>query len=258
MLVDANSPPSTLGRMATKGGTRKPLEQWQLDDAARLKALFSERAGMSQEKFGQIYGIGTQGAVWQYLEGRIPLNLDSAARFAEGLKARMSDFSPTLSQQFQKLAAAQPHATYNLAAGPEIKGKVPLISWVQAGSWSTAVDNLQPGDAEEWVDTTVPIHQHTYALRVKGDSMTNPAGDPSFPHGSVIVVEPDAIDTPDKLIGSFVIVKRQADDEATFKQLVKDAGAFYLKPLNPRYPMLQLQTGDVFCGVVRERLMRFF
>jgi SOS-response transcriptional repressor LexA len=146
----------------------------------------------------------------------------------------------------------------NTGMGPELKGKVPVISWVQAGTWASAVDNLHPGDAEEWAETTVPIHRHTYALRVKGDSMTNPNGEPTFPHGQVIIVEPDAIDAPDKLVGSFVIVRRNGDDEATFKQLVRDGGHYLLKPLNPQYPMLELKETDEFCGVVREKVVRFF
>jgi SOS-response transcriptional repressor LexA len=120
------------------------------------------------------------------------------------------------------------------------------------------VDNFHPGQADEWAETTVPIHQHTYALRVRGDSMTNPNGDPTFPDGCIIVVEPDAIDTPDKLVGSLVIVRRHGDDEATFKKLVRDGGKFLLRPLNPQYPMLELEEGDTLCGVVREKVMRFF
>jgi SOS-response transcriptional repressor LexA len=146
----------------------------------------------------------------------------------------------------------------NTSTGPEIRGKVPIISWVQAGTFATVVDNFQPGQADEWAETTVPIHQHTYALRVRGDSMTNPNGEPTFPDGQVIIVEPDAIDTPDKLVGSLVIVRRAGDDEATFKKLVKDGGRFYLRPLNPQYPMLELQEGDVFCGVVRQKSVRYF
>lgn len=148
--------------------------------------------------------------------------------------------------------------TGNIEQGPELKGQVPLISWVQAGAFAAAVDNFHPGQADEWIPTTVPIHRHTYALRVRGDSMTNPLGDPTFPDGSVIIVEPEAIESPDKMVGRFVIAKRISDDEATFKKLVKDAGQFFLKPLNPQYPTLTLGEGDVFCGVVREKAMRFF
>lgn len=151
--------------------------------------------------------------------------------------------------------------TGNTYAGPDVN-KVPLISWVQAGNFAAVVDNLQPGDAEEWIPTTVPVRRHTYALRVRGESMTNPNGEPTFPSGCVIIVEPDAIDTLDKLasspVSSFVIVKRMGDDEATFKQLVRDNGKYYLKPLNPQYPMIELREGDVLCGVVRDKPNRLF
>lgn len=147
----------------------------------------------------------------------------------------------------------------NTEDGPPSRGKVPLISWVQAGHFAAAIDHLHPGDGEEWIDTSVPIHDHTYALRVRGDSMTNPSGfGTSFPNGTIIVVEPDAIGSPDQMLNQFVIVKRSLDDEATFKQLVKDGGRYYLKPLNPQYPMLELREDDVFCGVVREKVERFF
>lgn len=149
-------------------------------------------------------------------------------------------------------------AASNVGIGPDRGGRVPLISWVQAGAFATVVDNLHPGDAEEWIETTVPVHQHTYALRVYGDSMTNPAGDPTFPEGSIIVVEPDAIGSAAEMVGRFVIVKRNGDGEATFKQLVKDGGELFLRPLNPQYPMLKLKETDQICGVVREKVMRFF
>lgn len=32
--------------------------------------------------------------------------------------------------------------------GPDFKGRLPLISWVQAGRWSEIVDTFHPGDAE--------------------------------------------------------------------------------------------------------------
>lgn len=109
-----------------------------------------------------------------------------------------------------------------------------------------AVDNFAPGQAEEWADTEVTVGRHTYALVVKGDSMA-----PDFPEGMRLVVEPDM--SADN--GDFVIAKN-GDNEATFKQLVMDGGVFYLKPINPRYPILTVGPDTQIVGVVREALHR--
>jgi len=58
----------------------------------------------------------------------------------------------------------------NVSAAPERRRRVPLISWVQAGDWSHAADLLQPGEGLEWIDTSVSVQAHTFALRVEGDS----------------------------------------------------------------------------------------
>jgi transcriptional regulator with XRE-family HTH domain len=78
---------------------RKPLEAWQVDDAQRLRHLFRERTKLTQEAFAQEFGFGTQGAVWQYLHARIPLNLLAALRFARGLDVPLAAISPTLAAQ---------------------------------------------------------------------------------------------------------------------------------------------------------------
>lgn len=134
----------------------------------------------------------------------------------------------------------------NVIPGPAVHGKVPLISWVQAGHALEVVDLLQPGEGYEWIDTTCQIRRHTYALRVQGDSMS-----PDFPEGCIIIVEPEM----DPLPGDYVIAKN-GDDEATFKQLIKDGADYYLKPLNDRYPIKPLGHYHVI-GVVRELVRRF-
>lgn len=133
----------------------------------------------------------------------------------------------------------------NISEKIPLRGRVPLISLVAAGNWSESVDNFQIGDAEQWIATTVTVKRHTYALRVEGDSM-----EPKFPHGAIIIVEPE--DEPRN--GSYVIV-RQNDSDATFKQLVIDGGNTYLKPLNDRYPIMQMRADAVICGVVKQMVM---
>lgn len=136
--------------------------------------------------------------------------------------------------------------TYNISEGPPLRGRVPLISWVQAGHAAEAIDLLATGEGEDWIETTVQVRTHTYALRVEGDSMA-----PEFPPGSLIVVEPDM--APEA--GDFVIAKN-GDNEVTFKQLIKDGADWYLKPLNDRYPIKPLGSSSVI-GVVRESIRRF-
>lgn len=46
------------------------------------------------------------------------------------------------------------------------------------------------------------------------------------------------------------------DDEATFKQLVKDGGDWYLKPLNERYSIKPLGSFHII-GVVCEAIRKF-
>jgi SOS-response transcriptional repressor LexA len=125
--------------------------------------------------------------------------------------------------------------------------KVPLISWIKAGKFSEVIDHHAPGVADEWIDTTVPLRAGTFALRVEGDSM-----EPEFPTGTVIIVEPEL----DHRSGDYVVV-RNGDNEATFKQLVKDGADWFLKPLNPRYPIKPLTSRDVICGVVRAAEKRY-
>lgn len=139
-----------------------------------------------------------------------------------------------------------PESPATSATAPPIRGKVPLISWVQAGKWREAIDLYTPGDAEDWIETTVPIKENTFALRVDGDSM-----EPEFPAGVLIVVEPDMDPQP----GDYVIAKN--GDDATFKQLVKDGSDWLLKPLNERYPIKPLESPCKIIGVVRSLERRF-
>jgi len=147
----------------------------------------------------------------------------------------------------------EPRADANVNEARDLRAEVPLISWVQAGDWQNLVDNFHPGDAERWVVTYASVSKHAFALRVMGDSMTNPTGAPSFPEGTIIVVDPERAASP----GKFVVVRQNSDSECTFKQLVRDGGRHFLKPLNPRYPILEMLHDAVVCGVLVQAVMDF-
>lgn len=132
---------------------------------------------------------------------------------------------------------------------PDLRAEVPLVSEVEAGNY-TVIDNFQSSGNFDTVPTRIDVKRHTYALRVHGDSMVSESGD-SFPPGAILIVEPEMAPLP----GDYVIALN-TDNETTFKQLVKDGGDLYLKPLNSRYPIKPLGNAKII-GVVREFTKRF-
>lgn len=193
-----------------------------METLAKRLRFARKRLGWTQEQLAEASGIG------QSLISKIEL----------GSTSRTTAI-PTLSRALR----CNPHwldtgegdpnwdNKSNTAEGPEVRGEVPLISWVQAGQWAEIVDNFQPGDAEVWVATTARVGKHAFALRIEGDSM-----EPKVPNGSVVIFDPDK----GWQHGSLVLAKRTMDQHATFKQLWYDGPTAYLKPLNERYPLMEL------------------
>lgn len=138
----------------------------------------------------------------------------------------------------------------NVEEAKEYKGSVPLISWVQAGHWSEVIDNLSPGEAEEWLPRMTNLGPRAYALRVRGFSMENPNGKPTYSDGDIIYVDPDwSYNHLDR-----VVVRLNGDMEATFKQLLIEGEQMFLRALNPDWPgpkLMEITSEATMCGVVR-------
>lgn len=119
----------------------------------------------------------------------------------------------------------------------------PVISWIQAGNWCDANDPFVPGDAEEWLPVPGKASLNTYALRVRGISM-----EPEYQDGDVIFVDPNR--EPEH--GKHVVVRLDNQNEATFKQLIREGDKRYLKPLNPDWPekIIPVSADSTICGVV--------
>lgn len=141
----------------------------------------------------------------------------------------------------------------NTEPGPDIRGKHPLISWVQAGAWESIVDNFAPGDAEDWLDSPVNVSTLSFYLRVRGESMFDPADHRSFREGELVLVDPNA-QAEHK---SFVVVRLDDEAEATFKQLILEGGKKYLKALNPNWPnrIFEVNGNATICGVVKGKFV---
>lgn len=131
----------------------------------------------------------------------------------------------------------------NTAPGPDIVGRLPLISWVRAGELCEAPDNFQPGDAEEWLDCPVKHGPNAYCLRVKGDSMDDGTAG-GYRDGEIIFIDP-AIGA----VAGHDVVVRTPDGKTTFKRLKRDQDGLYLLGLNGK-KIIRVPEGTVFCGVV--------
>ncbi|MFX9718188.1 S24 family peptidase [Acinetobacter baumannii] len=123
---------------------------------------------------------------------------------------------------------------------------VPVISWVQAGTWTSA-DSVPIGtEFKEWLPPNPKCGKNGYGLIVVGESMS-----PDFRPSDKIYVNPD-FQISDLKTGDLVIVACDGETEATFKKLIVESNGMYLEPLNPKWheKIIPLREGCKLVGKV--------
>ncbi|ENP8180881.1 LexA family protein [Vibrio cholerae] len=128
---------------------------------------------------------------------------------------------------------------------------VPLISEVQAGNWSAIEAKSFIDEDTEWQITASNVSEDAFALRVSGNSMTNPFGSPSIPAGSIVIVEP--CHSPEN--GKIVVATLNDSPEATIKKLEIDGPHRFLVPLNPKYDPIPINGNCRIVGYVKQVIM---
>lgn len=229
-------------------------------DKNEIRAEFSSRlhealtaAGIRQRGRGvdvhkHLKNLGvvkTTQAISKWLNGEAIPEADSIAALAQwlGVRREWLEYGVMPRESYQEMAFDDGG---NVQAIGRVFGKVPLISWVQAGAWCDSASNVESSQAESWLSCPVSISKSGYALRVRGDSMTNPGPGRSYPAGCIIFVDPEL----KPATGDRVIASIPRTNEATFKVLVEDAGVAYLRPINPQYPVLPITEETLICGKV--------
>jgi len=129
--------------------------------------------------------------------------------------------------------------------------RYPVISWVAAGAWAEAVEPYPVGFSDHYELSDYDSKGAAFWLKVVGDSMTSPVGQ-SITDGTFILVDTEA----EAHSGKLVVAKRPDSDKATFKKLVEDGGNFFLKPLNPAYPIEPFDENCRIVGVVVRALQK--
>jgi len=134
--------------------------------------------------------------------------------------------------------------------------ELPVLSWVQAGSWTDTESGICSDDINEYITTTLSLSSDAFALRVNGTSMTTIVKDASIPDGSIVIVEPD-ISRFSSINGKIVVAYIHGGTEATLKRFVEDWPNRYLVPLNPLYKTIDFDDNCRIVGVVKQVLIDF-
>ncbi|NWK73757.1 helix-turn-helix domain-containing protein [Acinetobacter sp. SwsAc6] len=202
----------------------------------RLKALRKTKK-VTQQQLADAIGVSKTSVIYWEKDDNLPKH--------ESLMALAKVLSVT--SDFLLTGKSSGDLGSNISAPFPIAGRlVPVISWVQAGAWTT-VDSVPAGTQfDEWLPPNPKCGKNGYGLEVVGESML-----PDFRPGDKIYVNPD-FQITDLKTGDLVIVSCQGDSEATFKKLIVESGNMYLQPLNPDWPekTIALEDGCKLVGKV--------
>lgn len=210
-----------------------------------LAKVLMRNSGINQEQLAEHLGI-TKGAVSHWLNARREPGIEDIARIMRFLgKEKFSvGADGSIIDETMKGDAAY--------VGPYTPGKTyPVISSVQAGAWSEAVEAYTLKDIDLWLESDAHIQGDAFWLLVEGESMTAPTGI-SIPEGTYVLFDTGR----EPVNGNLVIAKLVDDNEATFKKLVIDGGQKYLKGLNPHWPLVPINGNCKIIGVAVETKMR--
>lgn len=144
-------------------------------------------------------------------------------------------------------AASYLEETYNERKGggerkntARLIARVPLISWEElVKHGNEPVESFAP-EVFSWIPVAPKGSERCFALRVPDDSM-----EPDFSEGEIIVIDPLLEGGHNKFL-----VAREGGNRPTFKQLVMHGEQLYLKPLNSRYPLIQVKNDLKVVGVL--------
>lgn len=167
------------------------------------------------------------------LAGRVESDVGNISRLERGLQGYSDDLITRIASALEVTLSSLFDSSANINVTPAVIGsrKVPLISYVQDGMMTEAINIYAVGDAAEYLLTDLDLSGNAFALEIRGESML-----PDFKEGDRIILDPAIEPRP----GDFVVAKN-GDHEATFKKyrprgINKDGETiFELVPLNEDY-----------------------
>jgi SOS-response transcriptional repressor LexA len=183
---------------------------------------------LTQESLAQKIGV-TQSAITHYLSGRRVPPLKQFHKLAVVLEVDPAWLQFGVQKNIQEYDQVMK------------QHRIPIIGWQDVNS------SMNTQMKKEYVPNFYSDQSHWYALRIKNDSMIASTGhSQSFRPKDIIVI--DSNKKPEH--ENYVIALLPRSNEVTFKQFVIDGGSRYLKPLNPQYPLIEIDNNTHIYGVV--------
>lgn len=162
-LFDGPTSPANTPRMNKQTNHRRgQLTDLELQEAKALKDIWARKRsdlGLTQEMAGAALSMN-QSAVSQYLNGKIPLNLNAAIGFSRLLQEPVSAFSPRLAEAIKNTVAGLDDAL-RVAAHEALSGSKPAADELAERRQRVGrlIEQLPPGDVlplEPW-DSRTPL-----------------------------------------------------------------------------------------------------
>ncbi len=202
--------------------------------------LARRRKKVSQAELSQLCG-------WSSYPSRI-------SNYERGIREPKSDDLIKLAQTlnisvdwlYRDYGSSQPMEVRESIASYQSIKYIPLLRWDQISAHLRG----EPVQIKDMLPISNIESSKSFALTVEGDGMESPQGD-SFSSGCTIVIDPSL--TP--INHDYVIA--HINNAPTFKQLIIDSGKQFLKPLNLRYPLTEMQDSIKIIGVVRMMMKTF-
>lgn len=192
-----------------------------------------------------------QGYTQQQLAKAVGVSHVTISQWEGGITTPKAKYMPNLAKALRvSVNSLMSSDISNIEPGPSVRGKVPLISWIQAGNWLEM--ELTDYDYTNFYEHTANVGPRAFALRVIGDSMTSANGR-SIPEGSIVVADPDISAEH----GKVVIARLDESGATTLKQLVVDGDQRYLKPFNDSYKMIPINGNCTIVAVVKQVIQEF-
>lgn len=125
---------------------------------------------------------------------------------------------------------------------------VPVLEWKEVSTYINSTKDIKIMENRQYISTIDKCSTKSFAVKVKGDSMTADHGaKKSFLDGAILIADPEKKASHE----DYVIAYPENDaDNVVLRQYIKDGKNIYLRALNPAYEKINVDKSIVIYAVI--------